>query len=64
MKYETIKIDIAFPDFRATQLKQFLSEGWRIVDKTVMSERYIYYVIGKDLDNDVGKCSDQSSENV
>ena len=61
MKYETIKIDIAFPDFRATQLKQFLSEGWRIVDKTVMNERYIYYVLGKSVDNDVGKCSDSDS---
>jgi len=58
MEYETIKIDIAFPDFRAEQLKTMLSQGWAIVDKTVMNERYIYYVLRRNIDNEVGKCSD------
>ena len=60
MEYETIKIDIAFPDFRATQLKNMLSDGWRIIDKTVMNERYIYYVLSRNIDTDIGKCSDSS----
>ena len=57
MEYETLKIDIAFSDYRVSQLKEMLSEGWKIIDKTVMNERYIYYVLSRNLDNDVGKAS-------
>ncbi len=45
MKYETIKIDTAFPGFRDKQLEARLEEGWIIHDKTVTGDRYIYYVI-------------------
>jgi len=58
---ETIKIDIAFP-VRASQLKEMLSNGWHIIDKTVMSERYIYYVLERYIDTDVGKTSDSNKE--
>lgn len=58
---ETIKIDIAFP-VRAPQLKEMLSNGWHIIDKTVMSERYIYYVLERYIDTDVGKTSDSNKE--
>lgn len=44
-KYETIKIDVSFPDFRATQLEEKLYDGYEIVDKTVLKDRYIFYVL-------------------
>jgi len=47
MEIETLKIDIAFPDYRAEQLRQMLLNGWIIKDKTVMNERYIFYVLQK-----------------
>lgn len=50
MEYETIKLDVAFPSYQETRLKEFLSRGWRIADKTVVGDRYIYYVLAKLLD--------------
>lgn len=61
---ETIKIDIAFPEYGdgASDLKKMLSNGWHIIDKTVMSERYIYYVLERYIDTDVGTTSDSNKE--
>ena len=56
MNYETLRIDIEFQDFRASQLKEMLQSGWKIIDKTAMSERYIYYILCKNTDKDLGKC--------
>jgi hypothetical protein len=59
-KYKTLKIDGSFPDSGAEQLTRLLEEGWWIHDKTVVTERYIFYVLkhytDRDpLDSDVGK---------
>lgn len=59
---ETIKIDIAFPEYGASYLKKMLSNGWHIIDKTVMNERYIFYVLEKCTDTDVRTTSDSNKE--
>ena len=57
MEYEIIKIDTFFPDFRTKELKTKLQDGWIIIDKTLLKDRYIHYVLGKNIDSDIGKCS-------
>lgn len=61
MRSETIKIDIAFPDFGTDKLKEKLNRGWVILDKTVMDGRYVFYVL-RETDPDVGKCSNSTKK--
>lgn len=53
-----IKIDGAFPDrFSTGELHRLLESGWHILDKTIIKDRYILYVLADKADSDVGKCS-------
>jgi hypothetical protein len=47
MKTITIRIDIYFRGRKDEQLEEYLSSGWKIVDKTMVGERYIYFVIAE-----------------
>ncbi|MFA5174771.1 MAG: hypothetical protein WC438_06335 [Candidatus Pacearchaeota archaeon] len=47
MKIKQILIDISFPGFRDDQLKELLENGWEIKDKSIMGNRYIYYILFK-----------------
>ena len=47
-EYETLKIDTAFPEYDSQKLKEFLKNGWKIFDKTLVSNRYIFYVLVKE----------------
>ena len=59
MKTKTIKIDINFSTYDSEKLKSLLENGWKIIDKTVVGDRYIYYILQKGIDDDtIGKCSD------
>jgi hypothetical protein len=55
--YETLKIDTSFPDFGSNKLKSMLADDWIIIDKNIAKQRYLFYVLCKELDIDVGKCS-------
>jgi hypothetical protein len=62
-KYKTLKIDGSFPDSNAKQLTRLLEEGWWIHDKTVITDRYIFYVLKHSTDrdylnSDVGKTNE------
>ena len=48
-EYESIKVDGSFPEYGTKQLGDRLNDGWTIVDKTVTGERYILYLIEKEL---------------
>ena len=48
-EYESIKIDGAFPDEDTKELGRKLNDGWSIIDKTVIGERHIVYLIEKEL---------------
>lgn len=54
---ETIIIDTIFPDYKTESLKKMLSDGWSIIDKSIIKDRYIHYVLRDKADQDVGKCS-------
>lgn len=56
-QYETLKIDTAFHEYGSKRLKEYLERGWRIIDKSVTGDRYIYYVLRLCQDPDVGTCS-------
>lgn len=44
---KTIKVDGAFPSPQAEQVAELLASGWHILDKTVVSDRYIIYLLEK-----------------
>jgi len=62
MKQETttIKIDTAFIGQADDDLVFMLDNGYSIIDKTVMGDRYIYYILGRRKDTDVGKAKSSS----
>ena len=41
-EYETLKIDTAFPEYDSQKLKELLEKDWKIFDKTLVSNRYIF----------------------
>ena len=55
METKTIKIDWAFP---WNTLDLYLNDWFIILDKTVIQDRYILYVLNRNFDTDVGKTSD------
>jgi hypothetical protein len=57
-KVKTIQVDGRFPDFRAEKLAEYLQDGWIIMDKTIIKERYINYILFKTNDPDLGKTGD------
>ena len=46
--YEAIKIDTAFPEHQERKLQELLTAGYKIIEKTVLDKRYIYYRLKKD----------------
>lgn len=47
MKYTVLKIDVSFPDLGAKNFIKLLEEGWTIFDKSVVGDRYIFYILKK-----------------
>jgi hypothetical protein len=62
-EYKTLKVDTAFPDYGSKQLIELLKNGWVIKDKSIMKDRYIFYVLEKFNDPDIDKCSYGSEPN-
>lgn len=59
MKTKTIKIDTAFPGDADIALINLLDDGYSIVDKSIVNERYIHYILQKkEHDPYYGKDSD------
>ena len=56
-EHKTLRIDMAFPEHQEKVLTKMLDEGWKIIDKTVQNERYLFYVLTNNYDPDLGKCS-------
>ncbi|GAG03217.1 unnamed protein product [marine sediment metagenome] len=58
MKIKTIKMDGCFPsDMDDGELAELLSNGWIIINKDLINDRYIVYTLQKrEKDDDVGKC--------
>lgn len=57
MKTKHITIDGAFPNSQNTiELHRLLESGWYILDKTIIKDRYILYILADRVDPDVGKC--------
>ena len=44
-KTTTLRVDTAFAGMADRRLEQLLSLGYRIVDKTELGGRYIYYIL-------------------
>jgi len=57
--YEHIKIDTSFPEWQTKKLGDMLSDGWIVFDKTVVSDRYLFYVLEFETDEDLGKSGEQ-----
>jgi len=58
METKIIKVDGSFKGMADDELAKCLGNGWKILDKTIINERYINYVLGlPPIDPDVGKCS-------
>ena len=45
---ETLKIDTAFPEYDSQKLKEILKKDWKIFDKSIVENRYIFYVLVKE----------------
>lgn len=45
MKIEFLKVDSSFPDASSEKLKFLLSEGYEIIDKSIVGERFLIYVL-------------------
>ena len=55
MKTEIIKIDTAFKWRNDDRLKSLIESWANIIDKTVLKERWIQYIIATASDPDLGK---------
>lgn len=53
----SVKVDGCFPEYGTSKLHERLLSGYEIIDKTVVGDRYIVYVLGRTIDQDLGKCS-------
>ena len=49
-EYQTIKIDTAFHAEYVDKLHTALQDGWKIENKTVVGERYIMYLLVRDVE--------------
>lgn len=42
---QTIQVDGRFPDHRTEKLATLLEQGWQVLDKTIVGDRYVTYIL-------------------
>jgi hypothetical protein len=52
---KTIQVDGRYPEYRMKELGVYLQDGWVIIDKTIIKDRFVNYVLTKFNDPDLGK---------